>query len=114
MADTVNKMDKARDTKAIVMLVLGWLRRNIKPIAGLFLVIAITAGILYFYWRNPDIFDELKSYGYLGAFIISIILNATIILPVSNMAVLMALGAAMPSPVHGRTGRWFRSRLSGN
>lgn len=98
MADTVNKMDKARDTKAIVMLVLGWLRRNIKPIAGLFLVIAITAGILSFYLRNPDIFDKLKSYGYLGAFVISIILNATIILPVSNMAVLVALGMAMPSP----------------
>jgi membrane protein YqaA with SNARE-associated domain len=43
-------------------------------------------------------FDRLKGYGYLGAFIISIILNATIILPVSNMAVMMALGSALPAP----------------
>lgn len=78
--------------------VLGWLRGKIIPLVGLLLVIAIAVCIVYFYWRNPGIFKELKAYGYLGAFIISIILNATIILPVSNMAIMMSLGATLPLP----------------
>lgn len=78
--------------------VLGWLRGKIIPLVSLLLVIAIVVCIVYFYWRNPGIFKELKAYGYLGAFIISIILNATIILPVSNMAIMMSLGATLPLP----------------
>ncbi|MGD0780167.1 MAG: VTT domain-containing protein [Dehalococcoidales bacterium] len=77
----------------------GWIRRNIISLAGLLVVIIITGGIFYFYKQYPDKIDELKTYGYLGAFVISIILNATIILPVGNMAILMAIGATMPSPV---------------
>jgi membrane protein YqaA with SNARE-associated domain len=77
---------------------LEWLRKRIIPLAGLFVVIIITGGILYFYKQYPGRIDELKNYGYLGAFIISIILNATLILPVGNMAILMAVGATMPSP----------------
>ncbi len=77
---------------------MGWLRGKIIPLVGLLLVIAIAVCIVYFYWRNPGIFKELKAYGYLGAFIISIILNATIILPVSNMAIMMSLGATLPLP----------------
>jgi membrane protein YqaA with SNARE-associated domain len=78
---------------------LGWLRSKIIPLASLLLVIVIVVCIFYFYWRNPGMFKELKAYGYLGAFVISIILNATIILPVSNMAVMMSIGATMHSPV---------------
>jgi len=77
---------------------LGWLKKRIIPLAGLLVVIAITGGIFYFYKQYPGRIDELKTYGYLGAFIISIILNATIILPVGNMAIMMAVGATMPSP----------------
>lgn len=75
-----------------------WLRDKIIPLVGLLLAIAIVAGIFYCYSRNPDIFKELKTYGYFGAFFISIILNATIILPVSNMAIMMSLGATLPIP----------------
>lgn len=78
---------------------LAWLRKRIIPMVGLLLAVAIMAVIGYLYWKNPDVFRELRTYGYLGAFIISIILNATIIMPVSNMAVIMALGATLPSPV---------------
>jgi membrane protein DedA with SNARE-associated domain len=56
------------------------------------------AAIFAVYFNNPDIFKKLEGYGYPGAFIISIILNGTIIFPVSNMAVMMALGATMPLP----------------
>ncbi len=78
---------------------LNWLRKRILPLAGLLVAIAIMVGIVYLYCRNPYIFRELRAYGYLGAFIISVILNATIILPVSNMAIIMTLGATLPSPI---------------
>ena len=79
--------------------VLGWLRRNIIPLVGLLLVVAITVGIFYFYRHYPGRIEELRAYGYLGAFIISIVFNATLILPAGNMLILVALGATMPFPV---------------
>jgi len=79
--------------------VSGWLRRKIIPLAGLLLVIAITVGIFYFYRQHPVRAEELKKYGYLGAFVISVAFNATLILPAGNMLILCALGATMPSPV---------------
>jgi len=84
---------------------LGWLKDKIIPLAGLVVAVAIMGVIVYVYWRNPELFEELEAYGYLGAFVISIVLNATIILPVSNMAIMMALGATMPVPtIVGVTG----------
>ncbi|HUT68248.1 MAG TPA: VTT domain-containing protein [Dehalococcoidales bacterium] len=76
-----------------------WLRRRLLPLLGLLVAIGIMVGIVYLYWRNPHIFRELRAYGYLGAFVISVILNATIILPVSNMTIMMTLGATLPSPL---------------
>lgn len=92
-------MDKAIDSKPGGLRLLGWLRRNIIPLVGLLLVIAITVGIFYFYRHYPGRIEELKTYGYLGAFLISITFNATLILPAGNMLILVALGATMPSPV---------------
>jgi membrane protein YqaA with SNARE-associated domain len=77
---------------------LAWLKKRLLPMAGLLLSLAIMAAIFLVYSKNPDIFKDLQNYGYLGAFIISIILNGTLILPVSNMAVMMALGATLPLP----------------
>jgi membrane protein YqaA with SNARE-associated domain len=79
--------------------VLGWLREKSVPLLGLLLVVAITVGIFYFYRHYPGRIEELKTYGYLGAFIISVTFNATLILPAGNMLILVALGATMPSPV---------------
>ena len=85
--------------------VLGWLRKRLIPLSGLIIAIAIIVGVVYIYWQNPHIFRELQGYGYLGAFVISVILNATIIIPVSNMAIIMALGATLPLPfIVGITG----------
>ncbi|MFH1647267.1 MAG: VTT domain-containing protein [Chloroflexota bacterium] len=78
---------------------LAWLRKKLLPMAGLLVAVGIMGGVGYCYLQNPHIFHELRAYGYIGAFLISVILNATIILPVSNMAVMMALGATLPSPV---------------
>ena len=63
----------------------------------LLLVIIITVGIFYFYRHYPSQIDHLKAYGYLGAFIISVTFNATVILPAGNILILSALGAILPS-----------------
>ena len=75
----------------------GWLKRNFIPSLTLILVIAITSVIFFFYQHFPDKFNELKNFGYPGAFLISLLLNATVILPVGNFLILFALGAFLPS-----------------
>jgi membrane protein YqaA with SNARE-associated domain len=76
----------------------GWIRKQLVPIFSLFFVAAITAGIFYFYKEYPEKVNQLQSYSYLGAFIISVTFNATLILPAGNMVVLVALGANLPMP----------------
>ncbi len=76
----------------------AWLKQKLGPLAGLLVVVGIMAGISFLYIKNPLIFHKLQGYGYLGAFIISLILNATVILPISNMAFIISLGATLPSP----------------
>jgi len=80
-----DKMDKAdkRD----------WIKKKFIPLLALLLVITITVGIIYFYKNYPDRVDQLKSYGYLGAFLISLTLNATVILPAGNILIISAFGA---------------------
>ncbi len=75
----------------------GWLSQRLVPILILLLVIAIMVSAIYFYKAYPSRIEELKAYGYLGAFIISLILNATVILPVGTFAVVATLGATLPS-----------------
>jgi membrane protein YqaA with SNARE-associated domain len=69
------------------------LRRNLVPLLILLLVIAISVGI--FLYRNQ--LAGLGSYGYLGAFLISLASNATILLPAPGPLILFALGAVLPS-----------------
>jgi len=72
----------------------GWLRRYLIPLLALLVVVGITVAI--FLYR--DQIDELGNYNYLGAFLISLAANATIILPVPGPVILFALGAVLPSP----------------
>jgi membrane protein YqaA with SNARE-associated domain len=76
-----------------------WLKKRVIPLVVLLLVIAITVCILYFYRSSPDRIDQLKGYGYLGAFLVSLTFNATLILPAGNILVLSVLGAVLPSAV---------------
>jgi len=76
-----------------------WLRQRVIPILALFVIIAMVSVILYFYRGNPERFEELKQFGYLGAFFISVILNATLILPAGNFVIIATLGHALPSPI---------------
>ena len=76
-----------------------WLQKKLLPPLALLLVIAITVGIFYFYKSYPGRIDQLKGYGYLGAFIISLTFNATLILPTGNFLILSVLGAVLPSAI---------------
>jgi len=73
------------------------LRDRLVPALGLLFVIGIVAGIFYFYLRYPGKVENLAGYSYLGAFLISLILNATVILPAGSFVVIATLGAALPS-----------------
>jgi len=74
-----------------------WIKKKFIPLLTLFLVIAIMVGIFYFYKHYPDRVEELKKYTYLGAFLISLTLNATVILPAGNIGIVFTLGAAPAS-----------------
>jgi uncharacterized membrane protein YdjX (TVP38/TMEM64 family) len=75
-----------------------WLKKRLSALVGLLAIVAIIVAIILVYQHDPEIFTRLQGYGYAGAFIISVILNGTIIFPVSNMLVMMAIGTTMPLP----------------
>ena len=58
---------------------------------GIILMLLMFAAIFYY----KDDIAQLTHYGYLGAFIISILGSATIIIPVPMLAVVFALGGIM-------------------
>ncbi len=76
-----------------------WLRNKLVPLLALFFISAIIVGIFLFSKNYPDRINELKAYGYLGVFLISLILNATVILPAGAFLVIATLGATLPLPV---------------
>lgn len=69
-------------------------RAYVLGILGVVLTILMAAAIVIF---KKDV-QELHHYGYMGAFFISILGGATIIVPVPMLAVVFALGGVMPSP----------------
>jgi membrane protein YqaA with SNARE-associated domain len=76
-----------------------WLRKNFIPILTLLFVIAITVSIFLF----REKVDELGSYGYLGAFLISATFNAGIILSGPVLPILCAMGVSL-YPITGPVG----------
>jgi uncharacterized membrane protein YdjX (TVP38/TMEM64 family) len=61
---------------------------------GVILTIIMAVAIVVFKEQVQD----LQQYGYLGAFFISILGGATVIIPVPMLAIVFALGGVMPSP----------------
>lgn len=94
-----NDSSGVQNGPAVKSGLLKWLRRRAMPIAGLLLVIGIITAIFYVKFNHPETIDELEKYGYAGAFVISVLFNATLILPAGNMLIQMTLGATMLSPV---------------
>ncbi|MBA7617017.1 hypothetical protein ES703_24322 [subsurface metagenome] len=81
----------------------GGLKRRLIPILTIILVIAIIVGIYLVYGRYPERLVELKNYVYWGAFLISVIGNATIILPGAVLLILSEIGIVL-YPVTGPVG----------
>lgn len=71
-----------------------WLKKRFIPLLILLFVIAITVG--FFLYQEKML--ELEGYGYLGAFLVSVASNATILLPTPGLFIILALGATF-SPV---------------
>ncbi len=69
-------------------------RAYVLGILGIVLTVLMAAAIIIF---NEEV-KELQNYGYMGAFFISILGGATVIIPVPMLAVVFALGGVMPSP----------------
>ncbi len=61
-----------------------------------FFVIAAVVGISVTIWSYRDRFAELAAVGYPGIFLVSLLGNATIILPAPSLALVFAMGSALP------------------
>lgn len=72
-------------------------RNKLLPLLALLVALTVTVGLFYFYQQYPDRIEALTAYGYIGAFAISLVFNATVILPAGNIVILSALGATLPS-----------------
>jgi hypothetical protein len=75
-----------------------WIKTRLIPILLLIFIVGIVVSVFLVYKYNPDMIEQLKGYGYLGVFLISVILNASIVLPVGNFVVIAALGATCLLP----------------
>jgi membrane protein YqaA with SNARE-associated domain len=69
----------------------GWLRQRLVPILTILLVIVISVALFVITQRYPEIVDRFESYGYVGVFFISLVSNATVILPVPGILVFIPL-----------------------
>ena len=80
-----------------------WPGRWLLPILTMTIAIAITTGIYLVYGQHPERLAELKNYVYLGAFLVSVLGNATIILPGAVLVILTEIGVVL-YPVTGPVG----------
>ena len=80
------------------------LKKRVISFLMLFLVVAITIALFLLFQNNPDKIKEFENYGYPGAFLISLVSSATIILPTPGLLLLIALGAAFNPVLVGLVG----------
>ncbi|MFC1918420.1 VTT domain-containing protein [Chloroflexota bacterium] len=80
----------------------GWLKNKVIPLLILLIVLAISVGI-FFCGRNPEVVALIESYHYLGAFLVSLIGNAGVILAAPVLPILSAIGVVL-YPVTGPGG----------
>ena len=81
-----------------------WPKKKAISLSILLLVVAITVALFLFLQNNPDKIKEFENYGYPGAFLISLVSSATIILPTPGLLLLIALGAAFNPVLVGLVG----------
>jgi hypothetical protein len=99
-----NKMNKLPEKVKLSPQRHGWVKNKFLPTLSLLGVIVIVAGIyLYFGGEHRERLTELKQYVYGGAFLISLIGNASVILPVAVVLLLAGIGGSV-YPVYGIIG----------
>ena len=98
-------MGTSNQTETSKKKILPWVKKSLIPLAGLLGALAIIVVVGWLYLRYPGFFKTLQNYSSRGAligygvtFAISVLLNATIIIPVSAMAVMSSLGGVLPLP----------------
>ncbi len=91
-----NPIEKDSTEKAQKIHRFEKLTSRVLPLLGLVLVILVVGGIFYLWRAHPDDVERLKGLGYLGVFLISLALNATVILPAGNFAAMAALATSLP------------------
>ncbi len=77
-----------------------WLRKRLIPIMMVLLSVAITVLLVVYGKRLPD----FGTYGYLGAFLVGLISNATIIFPVPGIVALFYFGTVLNPVLVGLVG----------
>jgi len=70
-----------------------------KPFRFLVVILALGISVAIFAFR--DQFAELAAVGYPGIFLVSLLSSATIILPAPSLALVFAMGSALPWPLVG-------------
>jgi uncharacterized membrane protein YdjX (TVP38/TMEM64 family) len=98
MDDTDNK-DKQQEAGQE-----NWLKKRLVPILTIVLVIAISAGLFIFNHLYPEKVSDFENYGYLGAFLVGLVANATIILPMPGLVILVAIGTILNPVLVGLVG----------
>ena len=78
-------------------------------IVGMVVTLLMAVAVVYFW----ELVQKLEGYGYLGAFLISILGGATIIIPVPMLAVVFALGGVMKSSAGPLVGPLFVGMAAG-
>lgn len=69
----------------------GWLRRNIWSVVIILAITGATVTLFFF----QDQLAGLAELGYVGAFLVSVVSNATIVLPMPSLIILLPIGAAL-------------------
>jgi len=82
---------------------LSSLKRQHLRLASLVAVIIITL-VLFLYRDRLAALETYRHYGYLGAFLVSFLSSATIVLPLPGVAVIFALGAVLNPIIVGVAG----------
>ena len=84
--------------------IMEWLKKSFIPLLMLILVFAITVAIFLFARQTPEAIARFKNYGYPGIFIICLASNASIILPVPGIFLVLPLVATLNPALVGLVG----------
>ena len=81
----------------------GWIKRRLLPALSLAAVIAIAVTVYLTFGLHPERLASFQQWVYGGAFLISLIGNASVVLPMAVMVILAGIGSTV-LPAYGLAG----------